>query len=73
MEMMKIRARTNTVISGEPAQWLLDWKRRCLARSNRDAIIQAFRAFQEKIVEQGLKVARLRRISEAYEWTGDGK
>jgi hypothetical protein len=45
------RVRINTIVDGEPAQWLLTWKRRGLVRSNSDAIRQAFRCFNEKLLE----------------------
>ncbi|RLG86621.1 MAG: hypothetical protein DRO18_04160 [Thermoprotei archaeon] len=45
------RFRINTVIVGEPAQWLLEWKRRGPVTSNADAVIQALRALHEKNYE----------------------
>jgi len=54
------RVRINTVIVGEPAKWLLEWKRRGLVTSNADAVIQALRVLHEKITELDLKVVRLR-------------
>jgi len=56
----KIRVRINTVITGEPALWLIEWKRRGLVTSNSDAVIQAFRALHEKITELDLKMVQLR-------------
>lgn len=53
------RIRINTVIVGEPACWLNEWKRRGLVTSYTDAIIQALRAFNEKLTEQDLKSAQL--------------
>jgi hypothetical protein len=55
----KDKARINTVISGEPALWLMEWKRRGLVLSNSDAVVQAFRVLQEKIIEQDLKSVQL--------------
>ena len=55
----KDKARINTVLSGEPALWLMEWKRRGLILSNSDAVVQAFRALQEKIIEQDLKSIQL--------------
>lgn len=52
--------RINTVISGEPAEWLLDWKLRGIVRSNSDAIRQAFRAFREKLVSEDLRAKQSR-------------
>jgi hypothetical protein len=63
----KDKTRINTVISGEPALWLMEWKRRGLVLSNSDAVVQAFRVLQEKITEQDLKSVQLgnmRRIEE---------
>ena len=56
------KARINTVIVGEPAVWLDEWKRRGIVISNTDAVIQAFRAFNEKVTEQDLKVVQLRNL-----------
>ena len=63
------RVRINTVIVGEPAKWLLEWKRRGLATSYTDAIIQALRVMHEKILEQDLKLIQLRNMREVEgEW-----
>jgi len=59
------KIRINTVIIGEPAFWLNEWKRRGLVTSYTDAIIQALRVFNEKITEQDLKAAQLRNIERA--------
>lgn len=53
------KIRINTVIIGEPATWLKEWKRRGLVTSYTDAIIQALRVFNEKLTEQDLKSAQL--------------
>lgn len=53
------KIRINTVIVGEPAIWLNEWKRRGLVTSYTDAIIQALRVFHEKLTEQDLKSAQL--------------
>ena len=50
--------RINTVIRGDPALWLLEWKRRGIVRSNSDAIRQAFRAFREKLANEDKLVRR---------------
>ena len=50
--------RINTVIRGEPAEWLLEWKQRGIVRSNSDAIRQAFRVFRDKLNESDLNAAR---------------
>lgn len=62
------RIRINTVITGEPAKWLDEWKRRGLVNSYTDAIIQAIRAFNEKVIEQDLKSAQLGNIQRAENW-----
>jgi hypothetical protein len=54
-----VKVRINTVVIGEPAKWLNEWKRRGLVTSYTDAIIQALRTFNEKLTEQDLKSAQL--------------
>jgi len=49
----------NTIIVGEPAKWLDDWKRRGFITSYTDAVIQALRALNAKLTEQDLKSAQL--------------
>ena len=56
------KIRINTVVIGEPAKWLIEWKRRGLVTSYTDAIIQALRTFNEKLTEQDLKSAQLGNI-----------
>jgi len=53
------KIRINTTVTGEPARWLNEWKRRGLVTSYTDAVIQSLRAFKEKIVEQDLKSVQL--------------
>jgi hypothetical protein len=53
------KIRINTIVIGEPAKWLIEWKRRGLVTSYTDAIIQALRTFNEKLTEQDLKSAQL--------------
>jgi Arc/MetJ-type ribon-helix-helix transcriptional regulator len=63
------KVRINTVITGEPAEWLEEWKRRGLVTSYTDAVIQALRAMNEKITEQDLKLIQLRNMKNvAEEW-----
>lgn len=57
------RIRINTVVIGEPAKWLNEWKRRGLVTSYTDAIIQALRTFNERIIEQDLKSSQLANIT----------
>jgi hypothetical protein len=54
-----LKIRINTVVMGEPATWLNEWKRRGLVTSYTDAIIQALRVFNERLTEQDLKSAQL--------------
>jgi hypothetical protein len=61
------KIRINTVVIGEPARWLSEWKRRGLVTTYTDAIIQALRAFNEKVIEQDLKSAQLGNIDQAEE------
>jgi len=51
------KVRINTIIRGEPAEWLKDWKRRGLVRSNSDALRQAFRCFQQSLIEARLRTS----------------
>jgi hypothetical protein len=46
-------------VEGEPAEWLDEWKRRGLVTSYTDAVIQALRLFNERVVEQDLKITQL--------------
>lgn len=59
-----LKIRINTVVMGEPAKWLNEWKRRGLVTSYTDAVIQALRTFNEKVTEQDLKSAQLGNIQE---------
>jgi hypothetical protein len=63
------KIRINTTVIGEPARWLSEWKRRGLVTSYTDAVIQALRVFNERMIEQDLKSAQLgniRRIEEKF-------
>ena len=60
--------RINTIIKGEPASWLSEWKKRGIVLSNTDAVVQAFRAFNEKLTEQDLKSTQLRNIKSENEF-----
>ena len=46
-------------LTGEPAEWLNEWKERGLVTSYTDAVVQALRVFNEKITEQDLKAVQL--------------
>jgi hypothetical protein len=61
------KVRINTKISGQPAEILLELKRRGLVTSNTDAIIQALMALYEKVVDRDLRAAQLRTLKEAGE------
>ena len=61
------RVRINTCISGEPAEILLQLKRRGLVTSNTDAVIQALLALHEKILDRDLRLARLKTLKGAEE------
>jgi hypothetical protein len=66
----ELKIRINTVITGEPALWLNEWKKRGLVTSYTDAVIQALRALNEKIIEQDLRIIQLknmRKIREEFE------
>lgn len=53
------RIRINTIINGEPAKWLSEWKQRGLITSYTDGIVQALKIYNEKQLEQDLKSAQL--------------
>jgi len=59
--------RINMKVEGEPAEWLEEWKRRGLVTSYTDAVVQALRAYNEKIVEQDLKFIQLNNIKSLHE------
>ena len=61
------KIRINTTVTGEPAKWLNEWKRRGLVTSYTDAVIQALRAFHERITEQDLKSVQLQNVREFEE------
>ncbi len=53
-----------TPIARMPAKWLLEWKKRGLISNCRDAIIQAFKVYHEKILDQDLRAAQLKTLVE---------
>lgn len=61
------RVRINTVVTGEPAKWLLEWKRRGIINSYTDGVIQSLCAFNQKVTEEDLKQVRLRSLREVEE------
>jgi len=56
------RVRINTVVTGEPAKWLFEWKRRGIISSYTDGVIQSLRAFNQKVTEEDLKQVQLRSL-----------
>ncbi len=64
----EVKVRINTIIQGDPAEWLLEWKRRGLVSNYTDAVIQALRAFHEKVNEQDLKTTQLQNLRENENW-----
>jgi hypothetical protein len=50
------------LVEGEPAEWLNEWKKRGLVTSYTDAVVQALRAYNERIVEQDLKLTQLKNM-----------
>lgn len=68
IEKTETKVRINTVITGDPAKWLEDWKQRGLVTSYTDAVIQALRTFNEKITEQDIKSAQLGNIRRTEEF-----
>lgn len=58
----KKRVRLNMTVEGEPAEWLGEWKERGLITSYTDAVVQALRAFNEKVTEQDLKSVQLNNL-----------
>jgi len=66
-ESEKVKVRINCEIEGEPAQFLLDLKRRGLVTSNRDAVVQGLTSLYKNVLERDLQEAKLKaskRLSE---------
>jgi len=61
------RVRINTEVTGEPAMWFYEWKKKGIIRSAPDAVRQAFQALHDKILERQLKTAQLRATEYAEE------
>lgn len=55
--------RVNTTVKGEPARWILEWKRRGLFSSNTDAVVQALRTLRREMIERDLKEQQLEKES----------
>jgi hypothetical protein len=58
------KIRINTIIDGEPAKWLGEWKQRGLITSYTDGIIQALKIYNEKQLEQDLKKAQIATLTQ---------
>ena len=56
--------RISLTLKGEPARWLISCKKRGLVTSCRDAVVQSFQVFQQQVVEQDLKKAQLKTLSQ---------
>jgi len=56
------KIRINCTIEGEVAEILAKLKKRGIFGSNREAVVQALLAFNQKIVEQDLKQAQLKNL-----------
>jgi hypothetical protein len=48
------------VLAGEPVEWVLAWRSRGLVASNRDLVLQALRALNDKTIEQDMKLMKIR-------------
>jgi hypothetical protein len=56
------KVHVNVLIFGTPAIFLKEYKRRGLALSNRDAIIQGLAALEERMVNLDLKKSELKNL-----------
>ena len=56
--------RFNTVLRGEPAEQLRDWKNRGIVKSYTDAVVQALRVFSQILTEQDLKNLQLKNLQD---------
>jgi len=55
--------RVNVTLRGNDIpRWFREWKRRGLVKSCSDAIVQAFRLYQERLTEFDLKKAQLENL-----------
>ncbi|MEM3646330.1 MAG: hypothetical protein QXM87_08305 [Candidatus Bathyarchaeia archaeon] len=64
-----LKVRFNVTISGEPARWVREWKRRRIFATNRDLLLRALMALRKEMLEMDLKSAELEksRREEGYE------
>jgi len=56
----KVKVRINCEITGESARFLLELKRRGLASSNREVVVQALRSLRKEVLERDLQEAKLK-------------
>jgi len=64
------RVWVNFVLVGEPAKVILDAKKRGIAKSTRDAIVQALLALNDKMLERDLRIAQVDAQKRAEEERG---
>lgn len=62
-----ISVRINTVVTGELAKSLVEWKNRGIIKSYTDGVLQGLRAFGQKLIEQDLMLAKLRSLQSLEE------
>jgi hypothetical protein len=67
------KVRVNTLITGEPAEILLELKQRGIVTSHSDAVIQGLLAFHEKVVQRDLARERLKslRAGKEEDWLAE--
>jgi hypothetical protein len=58
------KIRINTIIKGEPAIWLEEWKKNGLITSYTDAVLQGLSLVKEKISLNELKYLQLENLKE---------
>ena len=56
------------VITGEPASFLIEWRRRGIINSYTDGVLQALRMFNQSVIEQDLVRAKLMRLKDVDEF-----
>jgi len=61
------RVRINVELKGDPAVWFREWKDRGLVSSCRDAVVQSFRIFKERIDDLDLKSSQLKTLQQEIE------
>jgi hypothetical protein len=58
-QIEKKRISVNLKLTGEPAEWLTEWKKRGIISGYTDAVLQGLMALRDRINEQDLKAAKL--------------